>query len=63
MHGRNSRAPCRVIIKNHEARTPVEDHARVILAWTSLAGIGNRMDRRVSGLKYSENINAFCRGY
>src|SRR5919106_2757246 len=55
MHGRNSRALFRVIIKNNEARTRVEDHARVILAWTSLAEMGNRMGRRVSGWLHPDN--------
>jgi hypothetical protein len=58
MHGRNSRALFRVIIENHEVSTRVEDHARVILAWTSLAGMGNRMGRRVSGWLHPANDQA-----
>jgi hypothetical protein len=50
MHGRNSRPLFCVIIENNEVGIRVEDHAGVVPAWTSPAGMWKRISRRVSGL-------------
>jgi hypothetical protein len=55
MHGRNSCALFRFIIENNEVGTRLEDHAGVVPAWTTPAGIWNSMGRRVSGWFHPAN--------
>jgi hypothetical protein len=55
MYCRNSSALFRFIIENNEVGTRVEDHAGVVPAWTSPAGMWNSMGRRVSGWFHPAN--------